>query len=41
MARTNNTPVSFWLSLRLGELKQWVESSNALIAEATEKRKRK
>lgn len=41
MARTNNTPVDFWLSLRLGELLQWVKASNALIAEEMEKRKQK
>ena len=41
MARTNNTPVDFWLSLRLGELSQWVKASNALIAEEMEKRKQK
>jgi hypothetical protein len=41
MARTNNTPVDFWLSLRLGDLAQWVKSSNAIIAEEMENRKRK
>ena len=41
MARTNNTPVDFWLSLRLGEFSQWVKASNALIAEEMEKRKQK
>ena len=41
MARTNNTPVDFWLSLRLGEFMQWVKASNALIAEELDRRKRK
>lgn len=41
MAKINNTPVDYWLSLRLGDFMQWVKASNAIIAEEAERRKRK
>ncbi|MGN0184680.1 MAG: hypothetical protein ACI4AL_06145 [Aristaeellaceae bacterium] len=33
MAQANNTPVPFWLSLPLWQLKQWIEDSNWIINE--------
>jgi electron transfer flavoprotein beta subunit len=34
MAKTNNTPVPFWLSLPLSELIAWIRESNHIVAEA-------
>ncbi|WP_297199836.1 hypothetical protein [uncultured Flavonifractor sp.] len=33
LAQTNHTPVSFWLSLPLGELVRWIHASNELVRE--------
>ena len=33
LARVNQTPVPFWLSLRLTDLRQWVTDSNEVTEE--------
>lgn len=40
MARTNNTPVSYWMSLPLRELVEWIAASNHLSEEIMSKRKK-
>ena len=41
MAKTNQTPVSYWLSLTLPSLCKWIKVSNQLVKEARERRKQK
>lgn len=41
MAKTNQTPVSYWLSLPLPSLCKWIKVSNQLVKEARERRKNK
>ena len=41
MAKTNQTPVSYWLSLPLPSLCKWIKVSNQLVKEALEQRKNK
>jgi hypothetical protein len=33
LAQNNNTPVSFWMSLPLWKLPQWIKVNNIVIAE--------
>ena len=40
MARMNNTPVSFWLDLRLEELMEWIQAHNQLQKKMAEEAKR-
>ena len=41
MAKTNQTPVSYWLSLSLPSLSKWIKVSNQLVKEARERRRNK
>lgn len=41
MAKNNQTPVSYWLSLPLPSLCKWIKVSNQLVKEARERRKNK
>ena len=41
MAKNNQTPVSYWLSLPLPSLFKWIKVSNQLVKEARERRKNK
>ncbi len=34
LARNNNTPVPYWLSLPLWKLSQWIRTNNIIVAEA-------
>lgn len=36
LARANNTPVGWWLSLPLGELRDWIGAHNRLFEELQE-----
>lgn len=38
MAKINNTPADFWLSLPLFQLMEWIKDSNYIVAKAMEKR---
>jgi hypothetical protein len=31
MAQNNNTPVSYWLSVPLSELTEWIDDNNHII----------
>ena len=33
LARNNNTPVPYWLSLPLWRLGQWIKTNNVIVAE--------
>lgn len=33
LAKNNHTPVPYWLSVPLRELKLWIKSNNAIIAD--------
>lgn len=41
MAKTNMTPVSYWLSLPLYSLCEWIKVSNQLVEESRRRRKNK
>lgn len=41
MAKNNQTPVSYWLSLPLPSLCKWIKVSNQLVKEARERRRNK
>ena len=41
MARENNTPVPFWLSIPLREFGKWVIANNEIVQEQREKQKHK
>lgn len=38
LSRSNNTPVSYWLSLPVGSLRYWIAAHNALEAELSKQR---
>ncbi|WP_298031690.1 hypothetical protein [uncultured Dysosmobacter sp.] len=40
MAKNNNTPVSFWLSLPLPDLVAWIKASNAIVEKENAERQR-
>lgn len=37
LARNNNTPVGYWLSLTVPQLLHWIQANNELTAEANQK----
>nr|DAL64943.1 MAG TPA_asm: hypothetical protein [Caudoviricetes sp.] len=41
MAKTNQTPVSYWLALPLPSLCKWIKVSNQLVKEARDRSKKK
>lgn len=41
MAQTNNTPVSYWVSLPLASLMKWIKASNRLVEEERAKHPKK
>ncbi|MCD8361732.1 MAG: hypothetical protein LUC98_02015 [Lachnospiraceae bacterium] len=38
LARNNATPIEYWLSLTLSELRAWIEANNALIKDTESKK---
>ncbi len=41
LAQNNNTPASYWLTMRLSALHEWVRANNQLQREIEEARKQK
>ena len=41
LAKTNSTPVYYWLSLPLKDLRIWIEAHNAVLRDEQEARKHK
>lgn len=36
LARNNNTPIPYWLSLPLWKLRQWIRTNNIVVAKEKE-----
>ena len=41
MAQGNNTPAPYWLAMPLYQLRQWIDTNNAIVAEREKARKAK